>query len=290
MPIYDQSYRAYDGGVRKHFRWWTIVLQEGKLMISNRALATLIVVAAFHLVLRVLQVVAYDTLASNPTNPLASMLRQNAMLQVDAKMFFDYLRGQAPMIFLLSLLAGSGMICNDFRDNLTEVYFSKPLTWRDYVLGKSLTLILLGLLLTAVPGIFLVVLHNLLAPGMKTIAATWWLPFPIMAFSLIMVCSCALCVLASSSIFKGQNTAGVAILMFVIANAGFAQVLAQLVKQPTYGLLAYPATINMLGELMFLKTRRTVETGWMWPAIYVGVICALALWLVVRKARRAEEA
>jgi hypothetical protein len=113
----------------------------------------LIILGYMHVCLRILQVVAFDTLSSSPRSPITQMLREVAMFTVNSTTFFDFLRMQSGMVFLAAILAGAGMICDDYKNNLMEVYFSKPMTWRDYVLGKTMTLVIIGLAFTAIPGV-----------------------------------------------------------------------------------------------------------------------------------------
>jgi len=231
VPIYDQSYRSYTGTVRLRFRWLTIVKQELKVLFRQRPFVYLLILAMLHFFLRVFQVIAVDIIMQNPNNPIAMALRGLPGLRIDARMFFDFVRIQAPLVFIISLFAGAGMISDDFRNNLTEIYFSKPLTWRDYVLGKTMTLVVIGLALTAAPGIFIVVLHNLLAPSLRTIRDTYWLPGSIGLFSTVIVIPCALGILASSSLFKSQRYAGIAVFMILFADNVVAVLLAELLHK-----------------------------------------------------------
>ena len=71
------------------------------------------------------------------------------------------------LVFITIIDAGSGLICNDFRNNLMEVYFSKPLNWRDYVMGKVMTLVTIGMALSAIPTLFMALLHVLFVPTLE---------------------------------------------------------------------------------------------------------------------------
>ena len=289
VPIFDQSYRTYDGELRRRFRWWIMVQQELRVLFKNRTFLILLIVTVVHVSLRILQVVAYDILASNPNNPIAMALRSVAMMTIGPRTFFDFLVIQTPLVFLIALLAGSGMICDDFRNNLMEIYFSKPLSWRDYVSGKVMTLLIVGLGITAAPGIGLVLLHNLLAPGWRTLRATWWLPASITAFSLSIVLPAALGVLASSALCRSQRYATIAVFMVVFGNLTFGVVLAEVLHKRNYQILAIPLAINRVGEFLFQR-RSTFDLPWGWSALLIGVVCAGALWIVCRKVRQAEVA
>lgn len=290
MPVYKQTYRSFDGTVRRRFRWWVIIKQELRILFGVRPFIVLLIMGYMHVCFRILQVVAYDTLASNPNNPLASTLRSVTMLAVNDTMFFDFLRLQASIVFLTTILAGAGMICDDFRNNLMEVYFSKPITWRDYALGKIMTLVLIGLAFTAVPALFLVILHNALAPSWATFQATYWLPPAILLFSLTLVVPCALGVLASSALFSSQRYAAIGVFMVLVGDLVMGQILADVLHQPNYRIIAFPLAIHRVGEELFQQRRPMFDLSWEWSAVFVAAVCLVSMWIVCRKTRRAEVA
>jgi len=265
-----------------------MVEQELRVLFRQRPFVYLLIFAMMHFFLRVFQVVAVDIIMSNPNNPLAVSLRGIAMLTIDAKMFLDFVRIQAPLVFVISLFAGAGMICDDFRNNLMEIYFSKPLNWRDYVLGKTMTLATIGLAMTAAPGIFLVVLHNLLAPSLRTLGDTYWLPVPILLFSLVVVLPCALGVLAGSALFKSQRYAAIAVFMVLFGDNIVAVLLREFLHKSSFLALSLPMSINRVGEFLFAQRRAMFELHWSWSALFVAAVCAAALWAVCRRVRRAE--
>ena len=288
MPIYRQSYRTYDGQIRPHFRWWVIIKQEVRVLFRTRMFVGLIILGYVHVCIRILQVVAFDTLNSSPRNPITEVLRQVEMFTVKGSTFFDFLRMQSFMVFLATILAGAGMICDDHKNNLTEVYFSKPITWRDYALGKIMTLVVIGLCFTAVPGIFLVLLHNMLAASLDTLRETYWLPVSITVFSLALVVPCALGVLACSALSSSQRYASIAVFMVLFGDLTIGSVLPELLHKQGYAIVAFPLAINRLGELLFEVKRPTYVLSWQWSAAYFGVVCAVCLWLICSKVRRSE--
>ena len=290
MPIYDRSYRAYEGELHRGLAWWVIVRQELRVLFATRAFILLLVLAGIHVAFRVGQVVVSDTLSANPDTPLAKAVRGISLLAVNERMFFEFLEGQSTILFWILLFAGSGMICNDIRYNLMEVYFSKPITWRDYALGKIMTLVLIGILLTAVPGAFLVVLHNVLAPGWETLRSSSGWPISIILFSVILVVPCSLAVLAGSALLRSQRTAGISVFVFVLLDLSLAESLSDLFKNPNYNLLGVPLAIYHLGALLFHQHGSDIRVSWWWSALVVLAVSAAILGIICRKVRRCEVA
>ena len=74
----------------------------------------------------------FDYIMQDPNTMLYPIIKQLKVITVNDQTFFDFIRWQSPLVFVVLLFAGSGMICNDVRNNLTEIYFSKPLNWRGH--------------------------------------------------------------------------------------------------------------------------------------------------------------
>lgn len=290
MPIYVQSYRSFDGKAPGRFRWWIVIKQEIRVLTGNRWFLGLVLVGYLQVLLRLFQIIAVDTVVGGPNNPVVMAIRNLSNLAINSTMFFDFIRLQGPIVFLTTIFAGSGMISTDFQNNLTEVYFSKPLRWPDYVLGKVIALTLIGLGFTAFPGIILLILHNILAPGWETFNTTYWLAPAILAFSCVLVVPCALGVLASSSIFTAQRYAAVAIFALLFCDLVIGRALPELMHERNFAIIAFPLAINRIGESIFAQRRPLFDLSWPWSALFAVTVCLVCLIIICAKARRAEVA
>lgn len=288
MPVYTRTYRNYEGEFRRHARWLLVVEQELRILVKSKIFAFLCFAAFLQPLFRLIQIILYDIIMQDPNHILAAPLQQVKMIVVSEQTFFDFLRIQTPLVLLVTLYAGSGMICNDFRNNLMEVYFSKPITWKDYALGKLVSLTLIGLSYTALPGIILVVLHNLLAPGWTTLSATYWWPVEILVFSLVIVLPVAFGVLACSSLLQSQNYAAIAVFMIAVANGALGGLLAAFLRVPNYLIVSFPMAVNRVGQTIFHQKELFFTLHWGWPAVYITTVCAICLFIVFRRVRRAE--
>lgn len=288
MPIYSKTYRTFEGSPRNRFRWLVVIEQELKTLAKFRVFKLLYLLACIHVVVRLLQIVAYDVIAQDPNSPLQMVFANLDVAEINASTFFSFLYMQTSLVFIIVLYAGSGMICNDVRNNLMEVFFSKPLTWLDYALGKILTLFLLGLSITALPAVLLVALHNLLLPAMATLQASWWWPAAIVAYSVAMVLPMILCILACSALLPSQNYAAITVFMALIANSSLAGLLAGLLRQRDLLALSFPLSIRRLGEVMFQDKRVLFSLEWPWCFGYVAAVSLVALFIILLKVRRQE--
>lgn len=288
MPIYTNTYRQYEGQPRRRFRWLVVVEQEFKTLAKFRVFKLLYLVAFLHIIVRLLQIVAYDVLAQDPNNPLQLLFANLDIVEIKASTFFGFLYLQTSVMFIMLLYSGAGMICNDVRNNLMEIYFSKPLTWVDYTLGKIMALVLLGLSITALPGVLLVGLHNLLLPGLATLQASWWWPLSISAYSLLVVLPAALCILACSAQLPSQNYATITIVMALVADSSLAGLLAGLLRQRNFLGVSFPLALRRIGEVLFQDNRVLFSLSWHWCLLFVVIVCLFSLFIVLRKVRREE--
>jgi ABC-type transport system involved in multi-copper enzyme maturation permease subunit len=289
MPVYAQTYESYSGDYRSRFRWMVTIGQELRVLLSRRMFIFLVLLGNFHLLLRILQLYVLDVMSTDTIGPLSD-LSEVGFDETGAWVYFDFLRMQSPLIFLTLIYAGSGMICNDFRNNLVEVYFSKPINWKDYVLGKFGALVTIGMSLTAVPALFMALTHVVFKPEMASVRESVALTPPIVAFSLLVVGSASLAILASSCLVNSSRFASVAIFMLVLINTAFSVIVSVLTATENYLALSFPISLNNVGEFLFQEHRyqNPVDLSWGWSALYVALVCAIALAIVCRKAQFAE--
>jgi len=289
MPIYSQTYESYAGTYPSRFRWWASTSQELRVLFSRKLFIFLILLGNFHLFLRILLLYLLDVIAQNPVGAFEN-IRDLPFEETGAWVYFDFLRMQSPLIFLTLIYAGSGMICNDFRNNLMEVYFSKPFNWMDYVLGKFMALVAIGMGLLALPALVMATAHVLFKPEMSSLTESLRLSIPIVEFSFMIVATTAVGVLASSSLVNSSRFAAVAIFMVLVVNSTLSVVISVLMQEENYLALALPVTANNVGEYLFQEHRyeNPVNVWWGWSAMFIGVVFLIGLAIVCRKARRAE--
>ena len=295
MPIQDRSYRAYEGELHRGLAWWVIARQELRVLFATRFFFWLTLLGGIHFAARVVQVIGCDILAANPNTPLSEALKGmrdlSAFWVVDERLFFQFLEGQSSILFWILLFAGSGMICEDIRYNLMEVYFSKPITWRDYALGKIMALVLVGLLLTAVPGLILVTLHNFLSPGWETLRTSYWWPGSILIFSIALVVPCSLFILAGSALFRSQRVAGIAVFILLMADLSLANILSDdLLNNSNFSLIGAPFAIGHLGESLFHQNHSLINLGWTWSLSVILCVSGIFLGVICRQVYRCEAA
>ena len=278
MPIYDQSYRKYEArGPLRRARFWPITREALRLILSRRAFLGLLMIAWVPFLARVIQVYV-----------VTRFPEAGRVLPVDGRLFGEFLSQQAVFTLFLTVFGGAGLIANDLRTGAILVYLSRPLTQRDYIVGKLGTLLALNLSVTLVPGLLLYVITLALAPDQFLKRELIWIAPAIVLQSLIVSLVTSLVALAVSSLSKSARVAGLGFFGLLMGLE-----LARAILRAVYGrqetaLISVRADMQAIGYSLFGITSRTLDLPWMQPA-FVLVLVGMACLAILRARVRAVE-
>src|SRR6266567_4701667 len=127
---------------------------------------------------------------------------------------------QGVFAFLLTAFAGPGLISPDLANGALPLYFCRPFSRAEYVLGKSSVLAILLSQITWVPGLVLFVVQASLA------GASWawthlWIAGSLVISSLIWIAILSLLAMALSAWVKWRIVAGAVVAGGMFFGAGF---------------------------------------------------------------------
>jgi len=120
--------------------------------------------------------------------------------------FFRY--PQAVLMVLIVGLVAPPLISQDIRSRAFLLYFSRPLTRSEYLLGKLGTLWAYLGLITAAPALILYLMGVVLSPSLNVIAATWDLPIRIVGATIVLMLPTSALALCLSSMTQESRYAG----------------------------------------------------------------------------------
>ncbi len=263
MPVYDQGYRRYEARhPLRQVRFWPIVREALRGLFVRKAFLAL---AAFSWITFVVRLVQVYVVTQFPD--------AGRVLPVDGRLFGQFLNQQGFFVLLLTVFAGAGLIANDLRSGAIVVYLSRPLTRRDYLLGKLGVLLVVQLLVTLAPALLLWLAAVSLAPGQF---ATWqlaWVPPAIVAQSLLMALSLGLACLAISALSRSTRLAGLGFFGLLMLLETASSILRGVFGRPEWALLSLPAMLRAVGNALFGVQERALELHW---ALALGVLLAVA--------------
>src|SRR5713226_4418587 len=270
MPIYEQTYRRYEARAPlRVVRFWPITREALRLILARRAFLGLLLVAWGQFLFRVIQIYVVTRLPE-----------AGRVLPIDGRMFGQFLAIQTLFTLLLSIFGGAGLIANDLRTGAILVYLSRPLTRRDYVLGKLGVLMALNLSVTLVPGLLLYAIALALAPELFLKWSLAWIAPAVVLHSAVVSLSVSLLALAVSSLSRSAGVAGLGFAGLFLGLEVVRGILAQGFGLRPVALLSLQANLRALGAALFGVVERGPRLPWSWPAavlLLVGLLCLVIL-------------
>ena len=122
--------------------------------------------------------------------------------------FFRYPQGVL-MVMVVGMISPP-LISQDIRSRAFLLYFSRPLTRSEYLLGKVGSLWAYLSMISTMPALALYALGVLLSPNLGVVSATWDLPFRIIAASVVLMLPTSVLALCFSSLTQESRYAGFA--------------------------------------------------------------------------------
>ena len=235
MAVYRREYQRYQGKTEGRFaRFLVLPRFSWKKMFRQRLVVLLLVAAAvWPLMCAIFIYISHNADFLNE----AAALRN--FIEVNDRFFMTFMSVQKTFAIFLAALTGPGLIAPDLANNALTLYFSRPLTRLDYVLGRLAALTGLLSLVTWVPGLTLFFLQAVMAEGNWGIA-NWRLGFGIFTGFLLWIFLVALAALASSAWVKLQVIAGGLVLGFFFILSGGAGMINGIFRG-TWGHLLNPS-------------------------------------------------
>jgi ABC-2 type transport system permease protein len=278
MPIYDQGYRRYEARAALHrLRFWPITREALRLVLAKRAFLGLLAVSFLPFIVRAIQIYI-----------VTRFPEAGRVLPIDGRLFGDFLNQQIGFTLLLSIFGASGLIANDLRTGAILVYLSRPLTRRDYVMGKLGVPLLLNLSVTLVPGLLLYAAGLGLAPEQYLKWELWWIAPAIVAHALTESLVVSLLVLAISSLSRSARVAGLAFVGLFFGLEMVRVVLQNGFHRKEAVLLSLQADLQALGVALFGVADRSLQIPWIWP-LAVLVVVSFGSLAILRSRVRAVE-
>src|SRR6185369_3031923 len=152
MAVYEQTYRRYTGELTAQESRFLVPLRYALRDVFASKLAFLLLILGV-LVPLTAAVIIY--LHHNLTALKALNLPLDQVIPIDQLFFEKIIAIESSIGFFLALVIGPGLIAPDVRNNALPLYFSRPFSPAEYVLGKLGVLVALLSAITWVPGLLL---------------------------------------------------------------------------------------------------------------------------------------
>ncbi len=276
MPIYDLSYRQWSGVWTSHpYRWWVITRQGINILGRKRHFLVLMILSALPFLVRC--VMLY----------LSTVLGRIPLLTINAKFFEDFLSQQMFFVFIIAIYAGAGLIANDLKANALQIYFSKPITRRDYVMGKLGVLFFFLALPTLVPGMLLFFLAVLFKSDASFLEQNYWVPASVLGYSLLIIATYSVVMLAVSSLSKSSRFAGIVFAALFFFSRIFYQILSVVLRSTRVAWVSLGNNLTQIGDYLFQVSPQYQSPLWL-SAMVLGLLMLGSVWLLHHRVQAVE--
>jgi ABC-2 type transport system permease protein len=209
-----------------------------------------------------------------------------AFVSIDSRFFLNFVTVQGVMAFVLTAFTGPGLISPDLANGALPLYFCRPFSRAEYVLGKGSVLAILLSQITWVPGLILFAVQASLAGP----AWTWnhlWIAGSIVLSSLIWIAVLSLLAMALSAWVKWRIVAGALLLAVLFFGAGFAHAVNAVLRTESGYFLNIVYLMGTVWTSLFrIDAEGAISVPQAWIALLV--YCGICLALLVRKVRAFE--
>ena len=283
MAVYERTYKRYAGPLTAE-RWRFLTLPRYALreVFQSKLFLAFFVLACLPFVVEAIIIYMHHNLPAL----LAIKVPLDQLIPIDATFFNKVVEIQGLFAFFLALAVGPGLVSTDLRNNALPLYFSRPFTRVEYVLGKLSVLLILMSVVTWIPALLLFLFQASLA-GLTWTGDNLWLGWAALVVSWEWMLVLSLVTLALSAWVKWKPVARIALLaaFFVLRGWGLA---INATLNTRWGGLVSMMELNDTVRLGLF--RQPIEGGLTVAAAWIGlaVLCLLSLWLLNRRVRAYE--
>ncbi|MFH1941972.1 MAG: ABC transporter permease subunit [bacterium] len=279
MPIYEESYRPWHGQLESRPRTWWVIAKTGIQLLWKKAMILLLLLASIPFFVRAVQIYLMTRFGDN-----VQIAQAVEGFKINPGFFFGFLQGQNFFLILILILAGAGLIANDRKFKALSIYFSKPVSFWDYILGKFLVIGFYGNLVTLVPGLLLFLIRVLLSKDASFFQEYYWIPFSLTGHVFLSLVTFGGLVLALSASARGTRSAAILFFALIAFPDLFREILSRV---PEVGLMSLSAVLRQTGSLLFGVERPFQFSLWL-AFVVVGVVWFLCLWVLREKVKPTE--
>jgi ABC-2 type transport system permease protein len=277
MAVYKRTYAGHEGPTTPAWSRFLILGRYNYARLSRqRFLILLIVVSLFYPI----GCLVYVYLSANPGFLAALGI---PAFEVDGEFFYRFCWSQGMLAFLLTAFVSPSLISWDLANGALPLYFCRPFSRAEYVLGKLSVMLPLLSMITWIPA---VILFSIKAGinGWSWFADYWWLGRGVFLGLLLWSVLLSLIGLATSAYVRWRVAAGALILGIVFGGAGLAAAVNSVMNVQAGSMLSLTQVLlTICSDLLRYDMESDITAGNAW--MIVALITFVCLWLLHRRIR-----
>jgi ABC-2 type transport system permease protein len=306
MGVHRRGHRQYDGPrTSERWRFWILARFAFGQVFQSRLLVI------FYVLCFVPTLVALSLIyLSHHVDLIMSMLPrarapETELIPVTADFFLLMMGIQTTLSVFVTALIGPGLISPDLTNNALPLFFSRPFSRVEYVLGKFSVLFVVLSLITGAPMLLIYLLKSSLA-GAQWFVDNIHLAFAVVLGSVLWVSLISLVSMASSAWVRWRPAAAGMLFALFFIPTGFGQATNEILRTGWGSLLNAVVVIGTVWNSLFFindpegyaRAEAALNPGSVsqgmfpipaWSAwLMVASVCAVSLMLLNRKIRAHE--
>jgi len=152
MAVYKRRYKVYEGALTPAWSRFAVLTRYSlSSLFSSRLFTGYFFLCSIPLLVGI----AYIYGANSAIVQSMLGIRVNGSWGINSSWFATMLQVQTALGFILIAWAAPGMVTQDFANQALQLYFSRPLSRTEYIVGKIAVLALLLSCITWIPGLLL---------------------------------------------------------------------------------------------------------------------------------------
>jgi len=202
---------------------------------------------------------------------------------------FQFQQNAAKFVLVLMAWYGSGLISEDKRLGANLLYFSRPLSRREYIGGKFLALSWFGYLALLLPCLIICFVATFSSPDWSLLRNEWETFPQVVLFSVLWVSTMSIVVLTVSSLTDRRTHALVGATGLVYGASAVSNLLARIMRDARTTTFDLFSNMERVGETIFgvtLIRDRAVSTDTSLAAL--ALLWVACLFLLTERVRRLE--
>ena len=282
MAVYRRTYTSYSGALTPAWSRCLVLFRYSRRNLFRSKFQTgFFVLCFFYPLLCLIGIYLAHNLSF-----LERYSGSNQLLTIDNKFFFVFITVQGVLAFMLTAFTGPGLISPDLANGALPLYFCRPFSRAEYVLGKASVLAILLSEITWVPGLILFAVQASLAGS----SWTWnhlWIVSSLMLSSFLWIAILSLLAMALSAWVKWRIVAGALLLAVLFFGGGFGQAINAVMRTQSGHFIDI---VYLIGTVWTSLFRIDNDRGISSPAAWIALLiyCGICLALLVRKVRAYE--
>ncbi len=282
MAVYKRSYRGYTGALTPRWSRFLILTRYASRGIFRSRIITALFVLCFFFPL----IMVAGLYLNHNTKVLSLVKLEGQFWKIDGQFFMLFMGVQSALAFIMTAFIGPNMVAPDLSNNALPLYFCRPLSRSEYVLGRGVAILRMLSWITWVPGLILFAIEWSLS------GSAWgWehanFAGGILLGSMLWIIVLALLALAISAWVRWRIVAGAMLLAVMFLSSGFAAAWNAILRTDS-GSYINPALMvaSVYANLFGVEVHNGVSTGG--SLVGLAAISAFCIFLLSRKVRAFE--